>query len=570
MQANSYEKLSRHELECRLNFLENQLKYMASELSKANEKNDKLTELNKEYKVELDRIIELYKLALDRLYGKKAEKIEVVPDGQLSMFEELRNDILIEAPKQTVAAHTRARKRTFKEIYGNLPTRIEYYALTDDEKICPCCGKEMYMFAPECRCEIVHQPAVYEVTEIQREKCYCRNCEFRTNENGEPLPSVYRIAKAPEALIEGSYASPSLMASEIHKKFCMHLPITRIESEYKSMGFERSKQTICNNILDCADILEPLYAVCHSQLLMMEMIYADETHGQVNHVKGHDKPVNGYFWIYRSGKFEEIQLVIYDHQNGRGVEYPQVFLKGFKGYCHCDGYAAYDSVHGLVRVGCFAHLRRYFLEAVKVQDDKNDLTTAAGQGLLMINDIFHIEGRDPNDPHRKSNYTLKEIAAIREKYTSKMLKDFFEWCTKKSVESLPSEKTRKAITYALNQKENLMRVLDDPRLELTNNAAERAIRPVTVGRKNWLFCDSERGAHAAAVLYTIVNTAKLNGLKVYDYLNWVFERIRRCDFGSMEELAPWSKKIPEYIILGGSYAKEEIKQTDKFQALESA
>lgn len=570
MQANSYEKLSRHELECRLNFIENQLKYMASELTKANEKNDKLTELNKEYKVELDRINELYKLALDRLFGKKAEKIEVVPDGQLSFYSEIRNDLSIDAPKQTVAAHTRAKKRTFKQIYGDLPAKIEYYALTDEEKICPCCGKKMYMFAPECRMEIIHQPAVFEVHEIQREKCYCRHCECRTNENGEPLPSVYRLAKAPEALIEGSYASPSLMASEINKKFALHMPITRIEGEYKSLGFERSKQTICNNLLDCADILKPLYNVCHSKILLMKMIYGDETNGQVNHVKGHNKPVTGYFWSYRSGKFEEIQLVIYDYQNGRGAQYPQAFLNGFEGYCHCDGYAVYDSIPGLVRVGCFAHLRRYFLEAVKVQNDKNDLTTAAGQGLLMINEIFHIEGRDPNDPHKKSNYTLEEISAIREKYTSKMLSRFFEWCAQKNEEHLPSEKTRKAIRYALNQKGSLMRVLDDPKLELTNNAAERAIRPVTVGRKNWLFCDSERGARAAAVLYTIVNTAKLNGLKVYDYLNWVFERIRRCDFNKMEDLVPWSEKIPKNIKLGGNYAKKENNEADKLQTLESA
>ena len=570
MQSGSYEDLSRYELECRLNFFEKQIKYMAAELAKANEKNDKLTELNKEYKVELDRIYELYKLALDRLYGKKAEKIEIVPDGQLSMFEELRNDISIDTSGQIVAAHTRAKKRTFKQIYGNLPTKNEYYALTDEEKICPCCGKEMYMFEPECRMEIIHQPAVFEVHEIRREKCYCRHCENRVNEKGEPLPSVYRIAYAPEALIEGSYASPSLMASEIHKKICMHLPITRIESEYKNMGFERSKQTICNNFLDCADILKPLYDVCHSKMLIMKKIYGDETPGQVNHVKGHEKPVKGYFWTYRSGIFEEIQLVIYDYQNGRGAQYPQVFLKGFEGYCHCDGYSAYDSIKGLVRVGCFAHLRRYFLEAVKVQNDKNDLTTVAGQGLLMINEIFHIEGRDPNDPHKKSCYTLKEIAAIREKYTSKMLAGFFEWCAKRNEEYLTSEKTRKAITYALNQKESLMRVLDDPRLELTNNAAERAIRPVTVGRKNWLFCDSERGAHSAAVLYTIVNTAKLNGLKDHDYLNWVFEKIRRCDFDKMEDLAPWSEEIPEYIKLGGNYAKEENNEADKLQTLESA
>ena len=426
------------------------------------------------------------------------------------------------------------------------------------------------MFAPESRMEIVHQPAVFEVHKIQREKCYCRHYECRSGENGEPLPSVYRIAKAPEALIEGSYASPSLMASEINKKFALHMPITRIESEYKSMGFERSKQTICNNFFDCADILQPLYDVMHREFLKLKYAHGDETSGQVNHAEGHSKPVKGYFWVYRAGKHEKVRIVLYDYQLGRGSEHPKKFLNGFSGYFHCDGYSAYDTVPGLELVRCFAHLRRYFLEAVNVQDDKNDITTVAGQGLLMINEIFHIEGRDPNDPHKKSNYSLEEIAEIREKYTSKMLEKFFAWCVQKNEEYLPSEKTRKAITYALNQKGSLMRVFDDPKLELTNNAAERAIRPVTIGRNNWLFCDSERGAHAAAVLYSIVNTAKMNGLKVYDYLNWVFERIRNCDFNKMEDLVPWSEKVPENIKLGGNYAKEENKQADKLQTLEIA
>ena len=491
---------------------------------------------------------------LERVFGKKSEKIIIEAVGQLSFFDGIvcENEIVISPaePKQSVAAHTRRKKRTFEEIYGDLPSEIVSYALTDEEKVCTRCGGDMHMLPPDTRYEITHQPAVFKAVKLNIETCVCKHCQNMRDKDGKILPPVFVRAKAPAALIEGSYASPSLLASEIDKKFDMHLPITRIENSYKSMGFERSKQTICNNLLDCADIMQPLYDVMHKAFLKLKYAHGDETPGQVNHAEGHTKPVKGYFWVYLAGKYEKVRMVLYDYQLGRGSEHPKKFLEGFKGYFHCDAYAAYDTVSGLILVRCFAHLRRYFLEAVKVQSDEDDLTTTAGQGLLMINEIFRIEGRDPKDPHRKSNYTLKEIAAIREKYTSKMLKKFFEWCAKKNGEYLPSEKTREAIKYALNQKKDLMRILDDPKLELTNNAAERSVRPVTVGRKNWLFCDSERGAHAAAVLYSIVNTAKMNGLKVYDYLNWVLEQIREGN-ADTAELVPWSEKIPEYVRFGG-------------------
>lgn len=551
----SYENMTRHELEARLHFLVNHVEYLLKEAAKKDEKIEKLEEQNKEQKVEIDRLGELFKQAQERLFGKRSERIIVEAAGQLSFFDGIvcENEIIIEQPEKTqpVAAHTRRKKRTFEEIYSSLPSEVIPYALTDEEKVCTRCGGDMYMLPPDTRYEITHQPAVFEAHKLVIETCVCKHCRNMKDKDGKILPPVFAKAKAPAALIEGSYASPSLLASEIDKKFNMHLPITRIESSYKSMGFERSKQTICNNFLDCADILQPLYDVMHREFLKLKYAHGDETPGQVNHAKGKDKPVKGYFWVYLAGIYEKVRMVLYDHQLGRGSEHPKKFLKGFNGYFHCDAYAAYDSISGLILVRCFAHVRRRFLDAVKVQSDEDDLTTVAGQGLLMINEIFHIEGRDPKDPHKKSNYSPEEIAAIRKKYTSKMLKKFFEWCAKKNEEYLPSEKTREAISYALNQKEDLMRILDDPKLELTNNAAERAVRPVTVGRKNWLFCDSERGAHAAAVLYSIVNTAKMNGLKVYDYLNWVFERIRNCDFNKMADLVPWSTKIPEYVRIEG-------------------
>lgn len=477
-----YKNLTRYELESRLNFYENNSKYVASELAKANEKNGRLSDENKELRVELDRVNELLKLAKDALFGKKSEKLVIVPDGQISMFPESENEIVIEPPKKRVKEHYRAPKRTFEQIYGNLPTEEKYYELSEEEKICTRCGSKMHEFGYETHTEIDHQPAVFSVLKIHRQKCVCKCCEQFMDENGEEHPVIV-VAKKGRPLIRGSMISPSLAAHEINAKICLHLPLYCIEQEYKRNGISRSRQTMCNNMLGLADMLDPLYEAMHAEFLTFKRIHADETHWQANHVKGKNKPVKGYFWVYRSGSYEEKKLVLYDHQNGRSAEYPKKFLEGFSGYGHCDGYGGYNDVLNLIRVGCWAHLRKYFLNAVKVQGDKTNLTTAAGQGFLMINEIFHAEKLDPEKPHEKSELTLEEIACIRREKSAGLPEKFFKWCAKKNEEYLPSELTRRAIRYALNQKEALSRFLEDPKLELTNNAAERAVRPVAVGRK---------------------------------------------------------------------------------------
>ncbi len=541
-----YENLTRYELESRLSFYENNSKYVAAELAKAKKKIAELTELNKEFKVELDRITEMYKMAVDRLFGKKSEKVTIVPDGQISMFTESENEVIIDPPKKRVKEHYRAPKRTFEQIYGNLPTEEKYYELSDEEKICTRCGLKMHEFGYETHTEIDHQPAVFSVLKIHRQKCVCKCCEQHMDENGEEHP-VFAVAKCGRPLIRGSMVSPSLAAHEINAKICLRLPLYCIEQEYKRNGIDRSRQTMCNNMLALADMLDPLYEAMHKELIRLKIIHADETHWQTNHVKGKNKPVKGYFWVYHSGRYEEKKIVLYNHQNGRSAEYPKKFLEGFSGYGHCDGYGAYNDVPDLIRVGCWAHLRRYFLNAVKVQGDKTDLTTAAGQGFLMINEIFHAEKLDPEKPHEKSELTLEEIACIRRQKSAGLLERFFEWCVKKNEGYLPSELTRRAIKYALNQRESLSRFLEDPRLELTNNAAERAVRPVAVGRKNWLFSNSERGAKALSVLFSVVETAKANALKPYEYLKHIFETMRSGESFEWAEILPWSGNLPGYV-----------------------
>ncbi|MBQ8967187.1 IS66 family transposase [Ruminococcus sp.] len=543
-----YENLSRFELESRLNFFEEHNRYMSLELTKANEKIEALTDLGKELKAELDRVNELLKLAKDALFGRKTEKTVIIPDGQLCMFDVAGSEIVAEQPKRLVKTHYRSSKRTFEEKYGDLPSEEEFFYLSDDEKICRRCGADMHIMGFDSFTEIEHIPAVFKVRRIFKQKCVCKCCEQEMDKNGEERP-VFVKANGPFALIRGSMVSPSLAANEINSKICLRLPLYCMEQEYSRNGIYRSRQTMCNNMLSLAEKLEPLYDLMIQELMTLDIIHADETPWQVNHRKDKAGITKGYFWVYVSGRYEPRRIAVYDYQNGRGAEYPKRFLAGFSGYGHCDGYSGYENIPGFKRVGCFSHLRRYFLNAVKVQSDKQDLTTVAGQGFLMINEIFHAEKLDPEKPHEGSTLSLEETAKIREKVTEPLLEKFFSWCARKSEESLPSEKTREAIRYALNQKASLMRVLKDPRLELTNNRAERAVRPVAVGRKNWLFSNSERGARALSILFSIVETAKANSLKVYDYLKFIFDSLRSGKSFEWEELLPWSKTIPDHIRL---------------------
>ena len=200
---------------------------------------------------------------------------------------------------------------------------------------------------------------------------------------------------------------------------------------------------------------------------------------------------------------------------------------------HCDGWSGYEKLEGVKRVGCFAHARRYFKEAMVEQEDKTDYSTIAGQGFLLIEKIFSTE-------HGISEE--KKIKEIRQKEGKEAAEEFFTYC--ETAETLPKSLTGKAISYAINQKENLMRYLESEKLEMTNNRAERAIKPFVIGRKNWLFCNTMQGATASARLYSIIETAKSNDLKIYDYLVWLFENIHIL---SCEELLPWSDKIPENI-----------------------
>lgn len=533
------ENLSYTEMEARLHYYENHTKYLASQLNKVNTELNEAKIENKELKSEINRLNELLKLAVKKTYAPSNERFD--SNEQLTLFGEIEEEAVL--PKRKVKEHFRSQKRSYEEIYKNIPTEIREYDITDEEKICGRCQSEMVCIGYDSYREIEYIPAVLKVIEHKRKKYACKKCDQND------ISGNIKTAEAPLPLFDHSLASPSFLAHIIYEKFCKAVPSYRLEQELHGMGANISRQTMSNWLIAGGELLKPLYDLFHIHLVSEEILHADETPLQVNHVKDRDKPVNGYMWLYRAGKFSKRPIVLYKYQNGRKGSYPAEFLKKFFGYLHCDGLRQYDDVSGAVRVGCWAHVRRYFKNALDVQDNKGDYSTLAGQGFLMIEEIFEAEGSDPKNPKEERKYSLDEIAAIRKKKSQRLVEKFFDWCEKNQGRAVPKSLTGKAIAYALGQKKSLTAFLEDPRLELTNNAAERAIKPFVIGRKNWLFANTEKGAQAAAVIYSVVETAKENLLKPFDYLKYIFDCLRNVDFKSFEDFLPWNGKIPECIRL---------------------
>ncbi len=294
----------------------------------------------------------------------------------------------------------------------------------------------------------------------------------------------------------------------------------------------------------------------HNHLIKRDILHADETTLQVLKEPGREAESKSYMWLYRTGR-EGPPIVLFDYQKTRSAEHPKAFLRGFFGYLLTDAYAAYDSlVNSLpesptsIRLSnCWAHARRYFKEALIALKGSSksksnyavSCLTQAEQGLEFCNKIFKIE-RELHD------VTPEERFVGRLQKSKSVLNAFKLWLEEQAKKSLPKSAFGKAVSYCQNHWEKLIVFLEDGRLEIDNNRSERSIKPFVIGRKNWLFSFSPRGATASAIIYSIVETAKENGLDPRKYLQYLFEempQINLKDKKALDDLLPWSELIPE-------------------------
>lgn len=509
--------------------------------------NAKLLTLIEQLTAQNKQLSEQVKLLNQKLFGRSSEKGKASKDSdenQLSLFQEEELNVLNEAEEaadstviepsfEEIDSYRRKKPRRKKEdLFEGLEIEVVEYQLEDDRCHCEWCNSQLRPIGKEfVRNEVIYIPARVKRVDYYRHAYECPTCKKDGADN------IVK-ARTPKPVISKSYASPSSVSWLLHQKFEMSIPFNRQEKEWASYGIPLSRATMANWVISVSNQwLKPLYEEMHRQILTSGTLHSDETTTQVLNEKGKKATTLSYMWLLRTGISERNPIILYRYYPSRSGKHAQDFIKDYKGYLHCDGYSGYNCITGAVRVGCWAHMRRKFVEA-------NTCQSATGKksqsdiGLSYCNQLFKLE-RD------FVSLSPEERYAKRLEHTKPLLDDFWNWIEQTHVQS--SSGIGKAFQYAKNQKQTLMNFLLDGNCQISNNLAETHIRPFVVGRKSWYFSTSVEGAESSGVAYSIIETAKANGLNVFKYLTYLFEELPNVPFQDDPELLraylPWSEKI---------------------------
>ena len=480
---------------------------------------------------ELNWLKEQLQISKKKTFGSSSERTEQLYDGISLLFNEaeLIEDIESKTEEITVEQHTR-RKKTgcFDKLPENIETYVVEHDLGEEEKKCPECGEEMEIIGRKVTKHLEIIPAQVKIREDVYYTYACKKC----HENEADTPVVE--TPQPNPVIKGSFASAGAIAHLMTQKFVMHSPLYRQEQELKQKGIELSRQTMSNWFITASNLwLEPLYDRLKELLLRENVLHADETTLKVLRTKEKQTPGKSYMWLYRTSGCAENPIVLYDYRPNRKAENAENFLKGFKGWLHTDGYKAYRGIDGVTVVGCWAHARRKFCEALEVLKEEQRSGSTAATGLDYCNKLYAIE-------RKIKNLSFENRQKERQEQSKPLLDAFFAWA--KTLGSIaPKSKLGKAVYYLNEEEPYLRRYIEDGRLEIDNNRAERSIKPFVIGRKNWLFANTPSGAKASATVFSIIETAKENGLDPYEYLKFIFTKAPNLkEDESTDVLLPWN------------------------------
>lgn len=409
-----------------------------------------------------------------------------------------------------------------KPLPENLPREIKNHDLPEEKKVCAHDNTNLVYIGFDKTEKLDVVPASLKVIEHRYFKYTCPCCE----------QNIVRAATEP-SLIPASIAEPGLLAHIATNKYFFALPLYRQEALFKQMEIDLPRITLARWMMSIGEKIAPLVARMKEYLLSEPVLHCDETTVQV--LKGtNKKPTSkSYMWVMASGSFSQ-KAVVFEYFLGRNACYATEFLSTFKGYLHVDGYAGYNefcSKKSIIRVGCWAHVRRKFESAFRDGAPKGK--SISEKFLQEIQNLFFVERELENKNREERLHIRKEkappiIARIRSLIDENVTQVF------------PRSKLGEAFGYISNEWEYLQHFLTDDSISLSNNRVENAIRPFAVGRKNWLFSDTVEGAKASAAIYSLVVSAKENDLNIEDYLEDVFKKLpTRAENDSLEDLLPW-------------------------------
>ena len=498
--------------------------------------NERLAQMEQQ----IEGLMEALRLAKHKRFGASSEKSEETLMEQLSFLfneaEVFAAAAEAEDASTEVAGHKRRKKNddyTMDSIPENLPVERIEHRLEGEDLVCPACGNTM----TEIGTEVVNKLKIIPAQMVIEQHVYysyaCKSCA-ETADDGCETP----VIRAPyeKSIIPGSFTTAEAIAHIMTQKFVMGAPIYRQEQELNRQGIPLSRQTMSNWILRASeDYLTPVYEQLHRELLNRNVLHADETTLQVLHEPGKKPQSESYMWLYRTGGDTDKPIVLYEYQPGRSSIHPKEFLTGFKGYLHTDGYVGYHNLpEDITVVGCWAHLRRKFDEAVKSLPKGKTKGSSASQGLAYCNLLFGIE-------QEIADQTAEERYNQRLEQTKPVLDAMFAWANSRAA--APKSALGKAFTYLKEQWPYLTNYIKDGRLEISNNRAERSIKPFVIDRKNFLFANTPKGATGSAAMFSLIQTAIENNLDPYRYLTWLMKTAKDADLSQedvIQTLLPWN------------------------------
>ena len=512
------------------------------------DQNDKLSDEIQELNKKMEVLLEQITLANKNRFGRSSEKMTdtsqicfMEVDGTIVFFNEAEavSDLDAEEPDTLENKPARKAKAVGKKEADikDLPVNIINHYLTDEELVAefgengwkqlPDAISKRYRFIP-AKVEIdEHHVGVYA---------------SKTDD---------RIIKAdhPKALLHGSLVSPTIAAAIMNGKYVNAVPLYRLEQEFSRYGLTITRQNMANWMIRLGEsYLAVLYDYLHQKLYNYHVIQADETPVLVNR-DGRSAGTKSYMWVYRSGHlYTDKQIVLYDYHKTRNSSHPREFLRNYSGICVTDGYQVYHTIEkereDLQIAGCWVHARRKFDEALTVIPKAHQNKSNAFLVIKQIQAIYREEGK-------LNKLSSKERLMQRQLVIKPLVDALFAYLKKMEPTVPASGQLRKAYTYILNQEKYLRVFLEDGEIPIDNNASERAIRGFCIGKKNWQMIDTINGAHSSAIIYSIAETAKANNLKPYNYFVYLLEEIpkhmEQKDRTFLEDLLPWSKKLPEGI-----------------------
>lgn len=477
-----------------------------------------------------------------KLFGSASERRNDQIPGQMSLFDNAGDDdekipAIIEPEIIEVKAHKKERrpKATYDEMFSSLPViRVEVNTLTDEQKTCTVCGAQMLPVGHEViRTEIRYTEPKLERIEYIATTYGCPSCKDTEEpqfikDEGEP------------ALIPGSYVSPGLAAHVMFAKYALGLPLYRQEKDFERLGAMIGRTTMAHWIIYCArQYYQPVYGYFHRRLLERRYLMADETPLQVLKEPERRPQSKSYVWLVRTGEDGDVPIILYHYTPTRAGKNVAAFLKeappGY--YLMVDGYKGYNKVPEASRCCCYAHIRRYLAQAIPRGHEK-DYTNPAVQGVLYCNKLFEYERS-----YKEKGLSFKQIHDRRQKDEKPVVEAFLAWADTQQPQS--GDRLIRALKYINGCRPYMMTYLQDGRCSLSNNLSENSLRPLVVGRKNWLFSDTQDGAEASMIVYSMIETGKANGIDPLKYLAYLLEHRPDADMRDEElaAFAPWNEDV---------------------------